>query len=33
LTNGIIGLGVLAVRGRKRVPSPPTRITAFMYDA
>lgn len=27
---GNIGLGVLQVRGRIRVPSPPTRITAFI---
>ena len=27
---GTIGFGVLSVRGRKRVPFPPARITAFM---
>ncbi len=30
LASGIIGLGVLLVRGRRRVPSPPARMTAFM---
>ena len=29
LTNGIIGFGVLLVSGRRRVPSPPARMTAF----
>jgi hypothetical protein len=27
---GIIGLGAFDVRGRRRVPSPPAMITAFM---
>jgi hypothetical protein len=30
LTMGIIGLGAFEVRGRRRVPSPPAMITAFM---
>src|SRR5207245_3237680 len=29
-TTGTTGLGTVSVRGRSRVPSPPTRITAFM---
>src|SRR5690606_20406314 len=29
LTSGSIGLGLLEVRGRSRVPSPPAMITAF----
>ena len=30
LTSGSIGLGALEVSGRRRVPSPPAMITAFM---
>ena len=30
LAMGIIGLGAFDVRGRRRVPSPPAMITAFM---
>jgi hypothetical protein len=30
LTIGTIGLGVLQVRGRNRVPNPPAMMTAFM---
>src|SRR4051812_44309447 len=30
LTTGIIGFGWLLVSGRRRVPSPPARITAFI---
>src|SRR5439155_25697866 len=29
-TSGIRGLGMVSVRGRRRVPSPPTSTTAFM---
>ena len=30
LTSGIIGFGAFEVSGRRRVPSPPAMITAFM---
>src|SRR5438132_13464758 len=30
---GIIGLGIVSVMGRTRVPLPPARITAFMTSA
>ena len=32
LTSGSIGLGALEVSGRRRVPSPPAMITAFMAE-
>ena len=31
LTSGSIGLGALEVSGRRRVPSPPAMMTAFMW--
>src|SRR5215472_18115088 len=33
LTTGCIGFGRWMVNGRKRVPSPPTRMTAFTSDS